>query len=432
MDSLFLKDFKERKFYQDCTNLEELDKYFKRCESDSKPAICYIGFDCTAPSLHVGSLIQIMIFRNLQKFGHKPIILLGGGTTKIGDPSGKDESRKMLTEQDIEDNKAGIKKVFERFLGAHNIEDHFDNTSNKAYILDNDEWLSGLGYINFLRDVGPHFSINRMLTFESVKRRLDRDQTLSFLEFNYMILQSYDFVKLAQEYNCCVQIGGSDQWGNIVNGMELNRRLNVEKSENFNEIYGLTTPLLTTSSGGKMGKTADGAIWLNQEMLSPYDYWQFWRNTEDADVAKFLRLFTDLSLEKISELEQKEGAEINQVKILLANEATKLCHGEEAAKMAEETAKKVFEQGGIGSDLPEVEMEKSKLENGISITTLLTEAKLTESNGEAKRLIKGGGAKINDEKISDQTLIINLSNINSDGIIKLSAGKKKHVIVKVI
>jgi tyrosyl-tRNA synthetase len=448
MKSKFLNILKTRGFIQDCTDFVGLDNYFVECETNGKPAVAYIGFDCTATSLHAGSLMQIMILRHLQNCGHKPIALLGGGTTKIGDPSGKDETRKVLDEAAIEKNKQGIKKVFDKFL-------------NNYQLVDNDEWLSKLNMFTYLRDIGRHFSVNRMLSMDSVKLRLEREQNLSFLEFNYMILQAYDFVELNKKYGCRLQIGGSDQWGNIVNGVELNRRIkftefqknnphahhiedkitnsnkffksethsvnkNTLSSEVF-DLFGLTTPLLTTASGAKMGKTADGAIWLDAELLKPYDYWQYWRNTNDADVEKFLKLFTELSLD---EIKTAMSGNINEAKKLLANEATKLLHGAEAAKAAEETARKVFEQGGVGDDLPVFKVEKAALDAGLKITQLFTDSGFTASNGEAKKLIQGGGAKINDEKITDLNLIVMASHLK-DGVIKLSAGKKKHALVKV-
>lgn len=418
MQSKFLTTLKERNFIQDCTDLEGIDKYISECEQNNTPAVAYIGFDCTAESLHVGSLLQIMALYHFQKCGHKPVVLLGGGTTKIGDPSGKDESRKMLTNEQIELNKNGIKKVFEKFLT-------FGDGKNDAILVDNDEWLGSKNYIDFLQEIGPHFSINRMLSFESVKRRLEREQTLSFLEFNYMILQAYDFVELAKRYECKIQIGGSDQWGNIVNGTELSRRLGEAKN-----LFGLTTPLLTTASGNKMGKTADGAIWLDDKFLSPYDFWQYWRNSEDADVVRFFKYFTDLPMEKISEIEQVEGAEINQAKALLANTITSMLHGEDAALEAEKTAKQVFEQGGVGKDLPTIEISEEDLKNGIPAMELFVKSGLAESNGEVKRLVKGGGAKVNDAKLSNHAEPINLSNLE-DGQIKLSSGKKKHAVVKI-
>lgn len=445
MKSKFLNILEQRGFLQDCTDMNGLDAYISECEASGNPAVAYIGFDCTAESLHAGSLLQIMALKWFQECGHKPIVLLGGGTTKIGDPSGKDESRKMLTEEQIAKNKAGIKSVFEKFI-------KFGNSNNDTLLVDNDEWLNNLNYIDFLREIGPHFTINRMLTFENVKRRLDREQPLTFLEFNYMILQSYDFVELSQRYGCRLQIGGSDQWGNIVNGMELNRRLSGYQETKINrketpiteemkvisddisrrqkiDLFGLTTPLLTTSSGAKMGKTADGAIWLDEKLLKPYDYWQYWRNAEDADIGKFLKYFTTLDISEIEKLEKAEGAEINQAKIILANEATKLLHGEDAAKDAEATAKKVFEQGSVGGDLPVVKLSKAELDNGIPAMELYTKAGLCESNGEVKRLVKGGGAKINDKPINNHGEIINTAHLQ-DGKIKISAGKKKHAVVE--
>lgn len=413
-NSDFMKVFYDRGFFHQCTDEKELDAVFK---SEAVPV--YIGFDCTASSLHVGSLVQIMILRWLQKCGHKPIILLGGGTTKVGDPSGKDESRKILTEEDIAANLEGIRRVFEPFIT-------FGDGKTDAMLVNNDEWLSSLGYIEFLRDIGKHFSINRMLTFDSVKLRLEREQNLSFLEFNYMLLQAYDFAELNKRYGCRVQIGGSDQWGNIVNGVELNRRLGQK------EVFGLTAPLITTSSGAKMGKTAQGAVWLTEDRLSSYDYWQFWRNTEDKDVGRFLKLFTDLPLDEIARLEALEGADINEAKIVLANEATALCHGEEAARNAEATAKKTFESGMIGDQLPEVDVPKVQLEQGVPAYKLLADAGICASGGEAKRIIKGGGGKVNDQKIDDAFQLIDLSHLNDDGVIKLSAGKKKHAVVKVV
>ncbi len=459
-NSNFLKEVQKRSFIQDCTDFEGLDNYISECEQNKKPAIAYIGFDCTASSLHAGSLMQIMALRFFQKSGHKPIVLLGGGTTLIGDPSGKDEARKMLTTEDIEKNKQGIKKVFEKYL---EFETTYNPSSNKAFLVDNAEWLKTLNYIDFLRDVGKHFSINRMLKFDSVKTRLEREQDLSFLEFNYMILQAYDFVELANKYNCRLQIGGSDQWGNIVNGTDLFRRKTFaekgtrifsevskieenildSKKKSFKEadklyqkeysIFGLTTPLLTTSSGAKMGKTSDGAVWLDEDLLKPYDFWQYWRNTSDADVIKFMKLFVDeFSAEEIeAEGAKAQGAEINKLKIKLATAVTSLCHGKEKAEAAEETARKVFEQGALGGDLPVFNIEKNKLDEGIVIHELLKISGLCESNGKAKDLIDGGGARVNDEKITDKNLLINSSYLK-EGVIKLSSGKKKHIIVKVV
>lgn len=422
MTNNFLKDFEARGFLQDCTDFEGLGKY-TASEGKEKP-VAYIGFDCTADSLHVGSLIQIMIIRMLQKHGIKPIILLGGGTSMIGDPSGKEESRQLITPEIISKNKAGIGSVIGKFVNA---EGNFDARSGAAFFVDNADWLLGLRYVNFLRDVGKHFSVNRMLSFESVKRRLDREQNLTFLEFNYMILQAYDFVELAKKYNCRLQVGGSDQWGNIVNGTELARRLGVKE-----QLFGLTTPLLTTSDGAKMGKTADGAVWLSADKLSEYDYWQFWRNVSDADTIKFLKLFTDLPLSEIAELEKLEGAAINQAKIILANEATKLCHGEAAAKQAEEAARKIFEENNLSNSasLPSFEVLRSELEAGINIADLFVISGLVSSKGEVRRLIQGGGAKVNDEKVTSHEQIITTSDANGGGIIKLSSGKKKHIVVR--
>lgn len=409
----FLNEIESRGFVNDCTDKEGLGALL----NGKTPIPAYIGFDCTAPSLHVGSLVQIMALRWLQKCGHKPIVLMGGGTTKVGDPSGKDENRPQLADADIQENMDGIKDVFSRFI-------KFGKGKTDALMVNNDDWLKELNYIKFLRDYGKHFSVNRMLTRESVKLRLKKDDHLSFLEFNYMILQAFDFYRLAEDMGIRLQIGGSDQWGNIVEGIELARRMGEK------ELYGLTTPLITTSGGAKMGKTAQGAIWLNADMCSPYDYWQFWRNTEDADVGRFLRLFTELPLDKIEKLEKAEGAEINKSKIVLANEATKLAHGSDAAKKAEETARETFEQGGAGEALPEILTKESELKKGIPVFKLFLQAGLETSGGAVRRLIRGGGAKINDEKITDAEKIITLSDVK-DGIIKLSAGKKRHAIVKI-
>ncbi len=369
----------------------------------------YIGFDATAPSLHVGSLVQIMMLRRLQQAGHKPIVVMGGGTTKVGDPSGKDESRKMLTDAAIEDNIASIRTVFERLLT-------FGNGPTDAVMVNNDEWLSTLGYIEMLRDVGPHFTVNRMLTFDSVRLRLDREQPLTFLEFNYMILQAYDFVELARRYDCRLQMGGSDQWGNIVNGMELGRRLDGR------ELFGLTTPLLTTADGAKMGKTAAGAVWLNDDMLPAYDFWQYWRNCDDRDVGRFLRLFTDLPLEDIARLEVLEGAAINDAKVVLANEVTKLVRGEDAARAAEATARETFAGSGAGEDLPTLSVGEA----GMRIGAVLTKLGFTASNGEAKRKLAEGAVKLGDQAISDPAHVI----APADGdTVRLSLGKKKHALI---
>lgn len=409
--SPFLKTVIERGYVHQCTDLEGLDAAL--CEG-VVPA--YIGFDCTADSLHVGSLIQIMLLRWLQKCGHKPVVLMGGGTTKIGDPSGKDEARKLLTEEQIAANMAGIKTVFAKFLT-------FGDGPTDAVMVNNADWLDGLNYIAFLRDYGVHFTINRMLTFDSVKLRLDREQPLTFLEFNYMILQAYDFRELFNRMGVRLQMGGSDQWGNIVNGVELTRR------KDGAEVFGLTSPLLTTASGAKMGKTAQGAVWLNEDKISPYEYWQFWRNTEDADVGRFLRLFTELPLDEIARLEALEGAEINEAKKTLADAATAMAHGAEAAAHARRTAEETFEKGGVGEDLPTVEVPAARLAEGVPIFELMREAGLAASNGEARRLVRGGGARINDARVDDENRPVTLSDL-TDGRIKMSAGKKRHALVK--
>ncbi|MEC7205477.1 MAG: tyrosine--tRNA ligase, partial [Pseudomonadota bacterium] len=376
----------------------------------------YIGFDATASSLHAGSLVQIMLLRWMQKCGLKPIVLMGGGTSKVGDPSGKDESRQLLTTVDIANNIASIKSVFQKFLT-------FGDGGTDAVMVNNADWLDKLQYIEFLRDYGRHFSVNRMLTFDSIKMRLEREQPLSFLEFNYMVLQSYDFLELSRRHNCRLQLGGSDQWGNIVAGVELGRRVDGA------QLFGLTSPLLTTASGAKMGKTASGAVWLNADMLSPYDYWQYWRNTEDADVGRFMRLFTELSLNEIAEIEKLEGAEINEAKIKLANEATRMCHGDDAAQAAEDTARRTFVEGGSGEDLPRVEIGKDRLSSGVPIYELMRKAGLAKSNSEARRLIKGGGGRLNDEVISEETASATLDDLNAEGVLKLSAGRKRHALV---
>ncbi len=370
----------------------------------------YIGFDATAPSLHVGSLVQIMMLRRLQQSGHKPIVVMGGGTTKVGDPSGKDESRKMLTSEMIDENIASIRTVFEKLLT-------FGDGPTDAIMVNNDEWLSQLGYIELLRDVGPHFTINRMLTFDSVKLRLEREQPLTFLEFNYMILQAYDFRELSQRYACRLQMGGSDQWGNIVNGIELTRRMDGQ------EVFGLTTPLLTTADGSKMGKTAAGAVWLNEEQLPAYDFWQYWRNTDDRDAGRFLRLFTDLPLDEIARLEALEGSEINAAKVILANEVTKLVRGEDAARTAEATAAQTFAGGGMGEDLPVLEVSAEGVRAGAACTAI----GFTASNGEAKRKIAEGAVKIDDHTVDDPGMLITLVPGEER---KLSLGKKKHAILR--
>ncbi len=406
-----LRTLVERQFLHQCTDLAGLDK-----RAMEAPVTGYIGFDCTAPSLHVGSLVQIMMLRIMQQTGHKPIVLMGGGTTKVGDPSGKDEARKLLSNEEIERNMAGIRAVFAKFLA---FEGGPSPAPSDAIMVNNADWLDGLLYIPLLREIGRHFSVNRMLTMDSVKLRLERDQPLTFLEFNYMVLQSYDFVELAKRHRCALQMGGSDQWGNIVMGAELGRRLG-----NF-ELFGLTTPLLATSSGAKMGKTAQGAVWLNADRVSAYDYYQYWRNTEDADVGRFLRLFTDLPLDEIARLAALAGAEINDAKKVLAFEATKLCHGEAAAREAAETARTTFEQGGLGKDLPTVHIA---LNTDVPLYLLLVKAEVAASNGEARRLIQQGGARVDDQVITDPGFIVRLEN--PDAVKKLSAGKKRHALVK--
>jgi tyrosyl-tRNA synthetase len=401
-----------RGFLHQCTDIDALD-----IEAAANAITGYIGFDATADSLHIGNLTQIMMLRRVQETGHRPIVLMGGGTTKVGDPSGKDEMRGLLDDETIAKNIASIQNTFNQFLD-------FGSGATDAVLVNNAGWLDDLGYIPFLRDIGRHFTINRMLTMDSVKRRLDRQKPLTFLEFNYMILQGYDFVELHKCYGCTLQLGGSDQWGNIVQGIDLGRRLlDVE-------LFGFTCPLITTASGTKMGKTATGAVWLKAERLSPYEYYQFWRNTEDADVVPFLKLFTDLPLEEIARLEQLGGAEINEVKKVLALEATTLLHGSQAANNAAETARSTFEQGGVGDSLPSIEIPHAELTDGVLILALLQRTSLAASNGEARRLIRGGGAKINDNKIEDENLTVNIQFV-SNGIIKLSAGKKRHAIVRV-
>jgi len=407
--SEFLQAAQARGFIHQITDPEGLDARL----ASGKPMVAYIGFDATADSLHVGHLFQIMTLRLFQRCGHRPLALMGGGTTKIGDPSGKDEARKLLSEADIAANVASIKRSFDNYL---------DFSDGKALMVDNAEWLDKLLYIPLLRDIGRHFSVNRMLTMDSVKLRLERDQPLSFLEFNYMILQSYDFVELAKRYDCAMQMGGSDQWGNIVMGVELGRRV-AEK-----QLFGLTTPLLTTASGAKMGKTAAGAVWLSQQRLSVYDYYQYWRNTEDADVIRFMKLFTDLPLDEIEKLSKLQGAEINEAKKILAFETTKLCHGEAAAAEAAETARRAFEEGQSAEGLPTVELPKAELAAGIGVLDLFVRAGLVASKGEARRLVQGKGAKIDDATVESDTAIVKLDT----GTIKLTAGKKRHALVKAV
>ncbi len=409
--SPFLTTLVERGYLYQATDLAGLDQ----AASGGEPLVGYIGFDCTAPSLHAGSMVQIMMLRRLQQAGGKPIVLLGGGTTKVGDPSGKDESRQLLTAQKIEENTIGIRRVFERFLT-------FGDGPSDAVMVDNAEWLDTLNYISFLRDFGRHFTINKMLTLESVKRRLEREQPLTFLEFNYMLLQAYDYLELYKRHGCRLQMGGSDQWGNIVNGADLVRR--VEGGEAF----GFTTPLLTTASGAKMGKTADGAVWLDGGMLKPYDFWQYWRNAEDADVGKFLRLFTDLPLDEIAELEALEGAAINDAKVRLANDVTALVHGPDAAAEAEATAQATFAAGGVGGDLPTVKRSRAEFDAGVGLADLLLDAGLVESKGEVKRHAKGGALKVNGASITDPQHMVTAADLDADGVVKLSVGKKKHAV----
>ena len=401
--------FSERGYIHQATDLEAIDTH-----AATSIIPTYIGFDCTADSLHVGSLVQIMMLRILQRCGHKPIVLMGGGTTKVGDPSGKDSARPLLSDQDIETNKNGIKKVFEKYLT-------FGDAPADALMVDNADWLDTLHYIRFLRDFGAHFSINRMMGMESVKLRLDREQNLSFLEFNYAILQAYDFLELRRRYGCMMQLGGSDQWGNIVTGIDLTRRVDGQ------EVFGLTSPLITTSSGAKMGKSANGAIWLNEERLSPFDFWQFWRNTEDADVERFLGLFTELPMDEVRRLGALQGAEINDAKIILANHATSLCHGEAAAHTAEATAQTTFGDKGMSDGLPQVEIGQDDA-NGLSMIAALTLLGFAKSNGEARRLIRGGGARLNDQAITDEEAGLKPADF-VDGKAKISAGKKRHALI---
>jgi tyrosyl-tRNA synthetase len=459
----FLQTLSARGFIHQCTDASTLDALFA-----NERVAAYIGFDCTAPSLHVGSLIQIMILRWLQKTGHRPVVLIGGGTTRVGDPSGKDESRKLLDSDDIDKNARAIISNLEPFI-------QFGSGNRDALMVNNAEWLLKLNYIDFLRDVARHFSVNRMLTQDSVKLRLEREQNLSLLEFNYMVLQAYDFVELNKRYGCRVQIGGSDQWGNIIMGIDLERRMRSEQkfsplsldsltkgkgqvlevqpmikakqsdARAYSEkhfmshmgggdtsgLFGLTTPLLATASGQKMGKTASGAVWLHKDMLPVYDYWQFWRNTEDADVGRFLRLFTEIPLDEIARLEALQGAEINEAKKILATAATALCHGERAAKLAAETATKTFEQGEAAENLPTFELHKAELGKGIAAYDLFRQAGLAPSGGEAKRLVRGGGAKVNDQKVADENQLITPGDF-SDGTLKLTAGKKRHMLVKLV
>jgi tyrosyl-tRNA synthetase len=404
----FLKEFKDRGFFYQCTNEEELSSLM-----DKEKIKAYIGFDCTAESLHVGSLLQIMCLRLLQKNGHRPIVLLGGGTTRIGDPSGKDKTRKILSEEEIEKNIKNIKNILKKFLDN-------DNPETKPIFVNNYTWLKNLNYISFLRDIGKHFTINRMLTFDSVKLRLDREQSLSYMEFNYMILQAYDFLELSKKENCVLQIGGSDQWGNIVNGVELIKRYSNKQS------YGLTTPLITLATGAKMGKSENGAIWLDEKFLSAYDYWQFWRNTDDRDVVKFLKNFTDIEIEDIKKAENNN---INDLKILLANETTAMLHGEDAAKNSEQAAKEAFSGNSLGSSLPSIKINSKNIDDKLDIIDLIVLSKLEKSKSEIRRLIKGNAVKINDKIISDEKLIITNEFFN-ENYLKLSIGKKRHIKIE--
>jgi len=410
--SEFLRVMETRGFLSDCTDMEGLDEALM---NGIVPA--YIGFDATASSLHVGSLIQIMMLRWLQKTGHQPLVLMGGGTSKVGDPSFRADERALLDDAQIDENIAGIKKVFANYVT-------FGDGNTDAKMLNNADWLDNLNYLTFLRDVGRYFSVNRMLSFESVKQRIDREQSLSFLEFNYMILQAYDFMEINKQYGCLLQMGGSDQWGNIVNGIDLSRRMSQAA------VFGLTSPLLTTADGKKMGKSQDGAVWLNADMRSPYEFWQFWRNTLDADVARFLKLYTELPIEECERLGALEGSDINAAKIILANEVTTLAHGADAASTAEATAREVFEKGGVGDDLPTVTLAATDIgENGISIVQLFVKSGLAPSGKEAKRTIASGGAKMNDELVTDASTMVSADDIAAT--VKLSAGKKRHALVKI-
>jgi tyrosyl-tRNA synthetase len=407
----FLNVLARRGFIHQVSEPDALDQLAK-----SQAITAYIGFDCTAPSLHVGSLLPIMMLYWLQQTGHRPIALMGGGTTRVGDPSGRDESRRILSDQDISENLNGIRAIFTKFL-------KFEDVGGNAIMANNADWLDSLNYIDFLREVGRHFSVNRMLSFDSVKLRLERQHELSFLEFNYMILQAYDFVELYRRTGCMLQMGGSDQWGNIINGIDLGRRmLGVQ-------LFALTSPLITTSSGAKMGKTAAGAVWLNPDMVSPYEYWQYWRNTEDGDVARFLKLFTVLPLDEIGHLATLQGAELNEAKKVLATEATALVHGRAAAEQAAEAARRTFEQGGVATTLPTVEISRAEMEN-LGVLTAFVRAGLVPSNSEARRQIKGGGLKVNDATVTDERMVLTPRELTPEGVIKLSLGRKRHVLIK--
>ncbi|UXN04681.1 MULTISPECIES: tyrosine--tRNA ligase [unclassified Bartonella] len=410
----FLRVMQERGFIHQVSDEQGLDDLFAK-----ETVSAYIGFDPTANSLHVGHMMQIMMLYWLQKTGHRPVALMGGGTGMVGDPSFKDEARKLMTVETIADNIEGIKHVFSNYIT-------FGDGPNDAVIANNADWLRNLNYLEFLRDVGRHFSVNRMLSFDSVKLRLDREHSLSFLEFNYMILQAYDFVVLNQRHGVTLQMGGSDQWGNIVNGIELGHRMGTS------QLYALTTPLLTTASGVKMGKSLNGAVWLNADLVSPYEFWQYWRNTEDADVIRFMKLYTTLPMDEIARLAQLQGAEINDVKKILATEITAMLHGREAAELAAETARQTFEEGKLGQDLPVMEIASSELSDGVGILSLLVKAGLVKSNGDARRNIQGGAIRVNDIAVSDESRIINNSDLGTENVIKLSFGKKKHILVKPI
>ncbi|ACS56390.1 tyrosine--tRNA ligase [Rhizobium leguminosarum] len=408
----FLRTLKERGFIHQVSDESGLDDLFAK-----ETVTAYIGFDPTAPSLHAGSLIQIMMLHWMQKTGHRAISLMGGGTGMVGDPSFKEEARQLMTVDTIEGNIASIKRVFSNYL-------NYGDGPKDALMINNAEWLRSLNYLEFLRDVGKHFSVNRMLSFDSVKTRLDREQSLSFLEFNYMILQAYDFVELAKRYDCRLQMGGSDQWGNIVNGIDLGHRMGTQ------QLYALTSPLLTTSSGAKMGKSATGAIWLNADMLSAYDFWQYWRNTEDADVSRFLKLYTTLPMDEVARLSALGGSEINEVKKILATEVTAILHGRPAAEQAAETARKTFEEGSLSENLPSVDIPATELDGGIGLLSLIVRAGLAASNGEARRHVQGGAVRINDEAVNDERKMIGSGEITADGVIKLSLGKKKHILIR--
>ncbi|MEJ0096412.1 MAG: tyrosine--tRNA ligase [Methylocella sp.] len=411
--SEFLSTLIARGYVHQCSDLAGLD-----AKAASGELIAYIGFDCTAPSLHIGSLVQIMLLRWLQKTGGKPIALMGGGTTRVGDPSGKDESRKVLSLETIEANKEGIKRVFSKFLD-------FGEGGKDAIMTDNADWLTSLNYIDFLREVGRHFSVNRMLAMDSVKMRLERDQELSFLEFNYMCLQAYDFVELNKRHGCILQMGGSDQWGNIITGIDLGRRMGSA------QLYALTSPLLTTASGAKMGKTAQGAVWLDESLLSTFDYWQYWRNCEDRDVGRFLKLFTELPLDEIARLEALGGAEINEAKKVLATEATAMVHGREAALAASEAARQTFEEGALAESLPSIDVPAEEIEAGLGVLAAFAKAGLVASTGEARRQIKGGGLKVNDQTVTDERALIGMPDA-TQGVIKLSIGRKRHILLKLV